>query len=215
MKNDFKTYMLLLVFGLPVLLLFYIGALYFGNCGFSGDCSQASLAPIIHTPIPTLIPAAMPTLNLSAGLTERNQCTVSALTLLAAWVTSGYSDNVPFEFTDLSGTLCTGTFNDVQRLFTEANLWYNGALPCASCHNSDLANAAMQMDLSSYAGILAGSRRTSPETKGQDILGGGNWEASKLNDMLFISQLMPLGRTPGAVPPEGPTLLAGSPKPAP
>ena len=34
--------------------------IYFANCGFCADCSQASLPAIIHTPIPTLIPAVIP-----------------------------------------------------------------------------------------------------------------------------------------------------------
>jgi hypothetical protein len=212
MKIDFKTSMLLLTFGLPLLLLAFIGLLYFGNCGFNNNCSQAALAPVIHTPIPTLIPAAMPTAALGAGPAERSRCTVNAQTLLAAWVGGGYSETGPFEFTDQRGTLCTAAFADVQPLFSEVNLWYSGALACVSCHNSNLATAAVQMDLSSYAGILAGSQRTSPDVRGTDILGGGNWAAAKLNEMLFVKQLMPFGRPAGAVPPGGPTLLAGTPK---
>jgi hypothetical protein len=43
------------------------------------------------------------------------------------------------------------------------------------------------LDLSSYAGILAGSRREDAESKGTDILGGGNWESSLLYE--FISTI--------------------------
>jgi hypothetical protein len=64
---------------------------------------------------------------------------------------------------DINGTSCQATFTDIQPLFLEANLWYAGALACASCHNSDISAASANMDLSSYAGILAGSRRTSAE----------------------------------------------------
>jgi mono/diheme cytochrome c family protein len=58
--KDFKSGFLLLVFGLPVLLIGFVAALYFGNCGFNNDCSKASLPPVLHTPIPTLIPATLP-----------------------------------------------------------------------------------------------------------------------------------------------------------
>ena len=60
MKRDFKAIMLYLIFGLPFFLLLFMVALYVGNCGFSTDCSQASQPEIIHTPIPTLIPATLP-----------------------------------------------------------------------------------------------------------------------------------------------------------
>ena len=66
------------------------------------------------------------------------------------------------------------------------------------------------MNLSSYAGIVAGAKRTSPTAQGEDILGGGNWDQSILNNMLFIAQQMPFGRPPGAVAPDGPTIQAGT-----
>src|SRR4030042_5712555 len=53
MKRDFKSCMLYALFGLPIFLLLFIGVIYFANCGFSTDCSQASLPGIIHTPIPS------------------------------------------------------------------------------------------------------------------------------------------------------------------
>ena len=100
-------------------------------------------------------------------------------------------------------------------LFKEANLWYSGALACASCHNADLTKASAQLNLSDYQGILAGSRRTSPDAKGNDILGGGNWEQSKLYEVLITRKgqplAMPLGRAldfdAGTV-----TVYAGTPK---
>jgi hypothetical protein len=210
MKRDFKAIMLYLIFGLPIFLLLFIVALYVGFCGFSTDCSQASLPQIIHTPIPTLIPATLPA---AVGKVEALQakCTVTARTLLSAWVSSGYHETDPFQFLDANSNTCLATFSDVNMLFTEANLWYKGALACASCHNSDIATASANMDLSSYAGILAGGKRSSPSAKGEDILGRGVWEESILNDMLFIKQLMPFGRPSGAVAPDGPTIQAGLP----
>jgi hypothetical protein len=209
--REFKSWFMLLVFGLPIFLILFIAALYFGGCGFSGDCSKAALAPLIHTPIPTLIPATLPAAETSQEVGRTAKCTVSAQTLLSAWVSAGYSETEPFAFEDVLGTPCEATFADVQPLFAEANLWYSGSLACISCHNADVEAASAQMDMSSYAGILAGSRRTSPEATGNDILGGGDWEASKLNEQLFVLKKMPFGRPPGAVPNEGPTVLAGQP----
>jgi mono/diheme cytochrome c family protein len=211
MKRDFKATMLYLIFGLPIFLLLFIVVLYVGNCGFSTDCSQASLPEIIHTPIPTLIPATMPAAGMGQAEIDQVKCTVTARTLLSAWISSGYHETDPFQFQDANGNTCQATFSDVQPLFTEANLWYSGALACASCHHSDIATASANMDLSSYAGILAGGKRTSPDVKGEDILGGGVWDQSKLNDMLFIKQQMPFGRPPGAVAADGPTIQAGQP----
>lgn len=213
MKLDFKAWTLLLIFGLPVFLLGFIVFLYVGNCGFSTDCSKVGLPDVIHTPIPTLIPATLPAPEVGVGSGGAGKCTVTTRALLSAWVSSGYPETEKFAFQDLNGAACEATFADVKPLFTESNLWYSGALACASCHHADLASSSVQMDLSSYAGILAGSRRTAPDAKGNDILGGGDWEASMLNKMLFIDKQMPLGRPADAFPAEGPTIQAGLQKP--
>jgi mono/diheme cytochrome c family protein len=210
MKRDFSSCMMYIVFGLPIFLLLFIGVLYVGNCGLSTDCSQASLPGIIHTPIPTLIPATLPAPLLGAPSEAETKCMATARTLLSTWVNSGFHEIDPFQFTDINGNACQATFADLKPLFSEANLWYNGALACIQCHHADISTASANMDLSSYMGILAGAKRTSPSTKGEDILGGGNWDQSILNDMLFIAQKMPFGRPPGAVAPDGPTIQAGT-----
>jgi mono/diheme cytochrome c family protein len=201
--------MLYSIFGLPIFLLAWIFVLYVANCGLSASCSQASLPGIIHTPIPTLIPATLTVQEVSLPLGAGNKCSASALVLLSTWVNNGYSETNPFQFTDSKGKSCQATFKDIQPLFQEANLWYSGSLACVQCHNSDIAKASANMDLSSYQGILAGGKRTSPDVKGEDILGGGNWDKSILNDMLFIAKKMPFGRPAGAVPDDGPTIQAG------
>ena len=211
MKRDFQSCMLYALFGLPLFLLAFIAILYVGNCGLSTDCSQASLPGVIHTPIPTLIPATLPAEGGSEPASAQVKCIVTARTLLSAWVSSGFHENDPFQFTDNRGNTCQATFVDVQPLFTEANLWYSGALACSQCHNADITTASSGMDLSSYEGILAGGKRTSPDAQGEDILGAGNWESSILNDMLFIAKEMPFGRPPGAVSDDGPTIQAGTP----
>jgi len=212
MKQDFKTWILLLLFGMPIFFIIFIAAIYIGNCGFNNDCSQASLPPKIHTPIPTLIPATLPVPKQANLVASTPKCNVNAKTILSAWVNAGYPEKDIFEFTDLFGATCEATFADVDILFTEGNLWYQGAQACITCHHEDLATAAAGMDLSSYAGIVAGSRRTSSDANGNDILGGGIWDKAKLNDVLFISKKMPFGRPKGAVAEDGPTILTGQPK---
>lgn len=210
--------MLYVIFGLPVFVLAFIAVVYFGNCGFNNNCPPADAqVQIIHTPIPTLIPASLPVFGSGGGKAAAapSQCNATAEVLLSAWVSSGHSETEPFKFTDQNGSNCEAAFKDIQQLFLEGNLWYSGALACASCHNSDIANASANMDLSSYNGIIAGAKRTSPTAPGTDILGGGNWEQSILRDMLFVKKLMPLGRPPGAVPEGGPTIAAGHPVVAP
>jgi hypothetical protein len=213
MKRDFRTWILLLILILPIFFFIFIAAIYIGNCGFDTDCSQAALPSKIHTPIPTLIPATMPAPEQAEISASVAKCSVAARSLLSVWVNAGYPEKDTFEFIDLNGQICLGTFGDVAVVFQEANLWYPGALACINCHHEDLATASAQMDLSSYAGIIAGSRRSSPDVKGNDILGGGVWEQSLLNDQLFISKKMPFGRPEGVVPEDGPTILSGSPKP--
>jgi hypothetical protein len=215
MKRDFRTWILIFILSLPILFFIFIAAIYVGNCGFNNDCSQAGLPQKIHTPIPTLIPATLPVPEQENIAVSTPKCTVNARTILSAWVNARYPEKDEFEFIDLNGATCVATFADIDILFTEGNLWYQGALACISCHHEDLTTASAQMDLSSYAGIVAGSRRSSPDAKGNDILGGGVWDKSKLNDMLFISMQMPFGRPAGAVAEDGPTILSGQPKPSP
>ena len=218
MKQSKRSWMLYVIFGLPVFVIAFIALVYFGNCGFNNNCPSAEASvQIIHTPIPTLIPATLPVFGSGGGkeAAAAGQCRATAEVLLSAWVSSGHTEKDPFKFTDQNGSNCEAIFKDIQQLFIEGNLWYSGALPCASCHNSDLATASANMDLSSYNGIIAGAKRTSPDAKGTDILGGGNWDQAILRDMLFVKKLMPLGRPPGAVPEGGPTIAAGHPVVAP
>jgi len=194
MSNDVRKIILGTLAGFLVLLTVWVGFLFVVACGGSLQCSKANPTPV-RTSIPTLIPASLPTPQLGGAQGLSLKCRVGAISLLEAWINSGYPETDPFEFQDLNGTACTAIYAaDVSTLFNEANIWYSGALPCASCHNSDLAKASAHLDLSSYKGIVAGSRRTSPDAKGKDILGDGVWDDSKLNDVLLIKNTMPLGR---------------------
>ena len=68
MKRDFKFWILLLAFSLPACAALFIGTIYFSNCGLNANCSRGFLAPVIHTSIPTLIPAALPVATRSAPI---------------------------------------------------------------------------------------------------------------------------------------------------
>jgi len=68
MKRDFKFWLTLLAFSLPVCAAMFIGSIYFFNCGVNADCSRGFLAPVIHTPMPTLLPATLPAATLSGPI---------------------------------------------------------------------------------------------------------------------------------------------------
>jgi hypothetical protein len=75
------------------------------------------------------------------------------------------------------------------------SFWYVGSIGCTSCHNADLTDESGGLDLSSYQGITSGSRRSYAGAKGTDILGGGNWESSKLHDVLVVQGLVTAGHS--------------------
>jgi len=211
MQDDVKRmiYGTLALFILVVLA--WIGFVFVSGCGFSLDCEKAANLPE-RTSIPTLIPADLP-VGLAADSSPQVACQIAAVPLLGAWVSAGYPESEPFSFTDTNGQDCVGTFSaDIQPLLTEGNLWFTGAPACTTCHNPNLNEATAAMDLSTYDGILLGSRRPGPEQAGNDILGGGNWEESQLYNQLFVLRAMPQGRPPD-VPAEGPIIFAGTVQP--
>jgi len=213
MLRHFKATVLILGFILASLVFIFAGSLYVGACSFRSDCLVPSRALATHTPIPTLMPATLPANDVVFPYSSSpDNCSVTAETLLSAWVSAGSQETQPFPFTDANNVTCQATFADVQPLFTESNLWYPGALACSSCHSADLSDAASaHLDLSSYAGVLAGSQRTSEAAKGEDILGAGNWQGSRLNQVLFVLRQMPYGIPASAASGTGPTILAGLP----
>lgn len=189
----------------PLVLIFIAAVMILSGC-YSYTVSHR-----VFTPVPTLMHATMvnpmsKALGSSSGVLR---CSIRAVDLLGAWVGAGYPETDVFTFTDLNDANCEGTFpDDVQNLFLQSNLWYEGAPACVSCHNSDLEASFQNMDLSSFAGIVAGAQRESAEAVGVDILGGGVWEESRLYEMLITKQ-MPLGR-PADTDEKGPVVFAGS-----
>jgi len=213
--NDVRKVIFGTIIGFFLMLGLWFSIVYVSSCGFTFTCNRGE-PPVDVTPIPTLIPATLP-VQVGGGDAVFNKCQVAAVDLIGAWVTAGVPETDKFTFADVNGQECEGVFGrDVQPLFTESNIWYPGSLSCSSCHQPNLALALQNMDLSSYAGILAGSMRANGEPKGKDILGGGVWEESLLYQMLYapdgVSQInrpiMPLGRT-ADVPDKGPLIFAG------
>jgi len=192
-----------------VVLVFVVQAffliLFFGKVGKT---------PVEHTPIPTYIPVfeAKPTLHVQQVSFGAGKCSVAALDLLGDWVKAGKPESAAFEFQSGTGKTCLATFpQDVLPLFTQPNIWFDGAISCSTCHGSDLAQAAAKMSLVDYANIIAGSRRDNPSAKGNDIFGDGtNWPQAKLYTMIFTRQ-MPIGR-PFSSPQKGPIIHVGTEK---
>ncbi len=218
MKDSTKKIIFAVLVGLPTLMIVWIFSLYFFGCGTTNTCTGIPQPDL--TPIPTLIAATLPAQKVGAeAAAAAPKCQIAALDLIGAWVTAGYKENDPFSFTDAKGANCTGTFKgDVQKLFVTPNYWYDGAPACTTCHYANIALATKNMDLSSYAGILAGSNRLNNAPKGNDRLGGGYWANALLHHLLFAPDgkttigrpPMPLGR-PASVPASGPVISAGSP----
>ncbi|MFZ5885402.1 MAG: hypothetical protein ACOYYI_16665 [Chloroflexota bacterium] len=214
--NDVRKMIYGTIIGFFLMLGFWFSIVYVSACGFTFTCNRGQ--PLVdRTPIPTLIPATMPVQVGGSEAGAFNKCQIAAADLIGAWVNAGVPETEKFGFTDVNGQACEAVFaRDVLPLFTESNVWYPGSLSCSSCHHSNLATALQNMDLSSYAGILAGSGRANGEPKGKDILGGGVWEQSLLYQMLHAENgvstinrpLMPLGR-PADVPDNGPLIFAG------
>jgi hypothetical protein len=208
MQDDVKNLIYIILGLFIVVLVVWIGFVFVSGCGFSLDCEKGAVVPN-RTPVPTLIPASMP-IVLGGDSAPKVSCQIAAVSLIGEWVSAGYSDSEEFSFTDINGQNCVGNYlEDVQPLFQEGNLWYSGAPACTTCHNSTLSEITAGMDLSTYSGILAGSRRASIESQGNNVLGGGAWESSLLYKQLFIDRAMPQGRPPD-VPAEGPIIFAGS-----
>jgi hypothetical protein len=201
MGDDVKKVIYGTIIGFLVVVLSWLVLIYVSSCGFTLSCNRA--APfVVRTPVPTLIPVSMqesqPT---QAAPAEFDACYVSMTDLIGAWVNAGSPETDAFPFTDANGVNCQGTFaNDIQHLFFENNLWYTDSIGCTSCHNAELTDRSGGLDLSSYQGIMSGSNRSYEGAKGTDILGGGDWETSRLHDVLLVQGLVPAGHSPDVDP---------------
>lgn len=190
MKDDVRKYIYGALVVVVIGLLAWAGLVYVNACGMTLTCLRGQ-TPVQGTPIPTLIPATLPALEMESApaASDSDTSRVAAQDLIGAWVEAGSSETEAFQFQDANGKTCEATFEDVRPLFVNSNLWYSGSLACTSCHSVDLAVSPAQLDLSSYDGILAGSRRADDAPKGTDILGGGDWKSSLLYQ--FITESHP------------------------
>lgn len=188
MDDDVRRVIYGTVIAFLLVVVSWLGFIYISSCGFTLTCYQASPL-VIRTPIPTLIPVSDPELENGAAMGEFSQCQVSATDLIGAWVAAGSPESEPFPFTDVNENPCEGTFDeDIHPLFVENNLWSAGSLGCNSCHNAELTERSGGLDLSSHEGITTG-------VNGSDILGDGDWESSRLQDVLVNQGLVPTGHS--------------------
>lgn len=188
MNDDVRRYIYGALTVFLVGVLAWVGFIYVNACGFTLTCHRGDLTAA-RTPVPTLIPATLPAMQaVSNSASTPDECYVAAADLVGAWVEAGASNTEAFQFEDVNAQTCESTFEEIEPLFVNSNLWYSGSLACSSCHSVDLAVSPAQLDLSSYEGILAGSRRADDAPKGTDILGGGNWKSSLLYQ--FIAETM-------------------------
>jgi hypothetical protein len=126
-----------------------------------------------------------------AAVSQSDTCRVRAVNFIGAWAASQTPKSTeadPFYFVDEDGQNCEAAFSDVQALFNQPNLGGTDSLACTSCHSGDLTVAPAQLDLSTFAGIMTGSRREANKPKGTDILGDGEWKESLLYDFLTVAK---------------------------
>ncbi len=184
------------------------GCVLLGLTLLLGACYPAYANPI-RLAVPSQVPQARVVSLAGLTLPSPKTCLVHAVDLIGAWVAAGSPERDPFAFNDAGGRPCHGSFDaDVLPLFQQANLWFPGALSCRTCHGPDVNTAYARMDLSSYQGILAGSGRASASEKGEDILGGGNWQDAMLYEQLSQGEMPPNG--PKGRHPRGPVVPAGT-----
>ncbi len=173
-----------------------------------GACYPEYSSPV-RLAVPTQVPQARELSLAGISLPGPQSCLVHAVDLIGAWVAAGAPERDSFGFNDVEGRPCHGSFDvDVLPLFEQANLWYPGALSCRTCHGPDVNVSNARLDLSTFAGIMAGSGRESADKKGDDILGAGQWESSKLFEKLSHGEMPPNG--PKGLDPRGPTVPAGA-----
>ncbi len=173
-----------------------------------GGCYPAYGSPV-RLAVPTQVQQARELSLAGLSLPGPQTCQVHAVDLIGAWVAAGAPERNAFAFHDAGSRPCHGSFEaDVLPLFEQANLWYPGALSCRTCHGPDVNVSYARLDLSSYAGIVAGSGRESVDKKGDDILGAGQWQSAKLFDKLSHGEMPP--NAPKGLDPRGPIVPAGT-----
>jgi len=184
-----------------------IAALLIGGA-FIAACSDAlPTLPPERTPFsPTETPTALPPPTQAPEETQPapvilfpdGGAAVKAVDVIGYWVDAGAPEFDPFDYIGIDGNTYQGTFEvDILPLFTTNNLWYEGSQACTGCHFANSENSYHEMDLGTYAGILAGGDVLS-EPPGVPILGHSapgatdfNWDTSKLRARLRNNRMPP------------------------
>jgi hypothetical protein len=195
MSSDVRKIIYGTLIGFVAMLCLWIGFLFTLGCNGTLGCTKAEPTPA-RTSVATLVPATPPA-GQPVSVELGGQCQASALDVLGSWVDAGAPESEPFEFPAVGGGTCTGSYADIRMLLSTPGIWYPESPACATCHSGDIAKAAANLDLNSYAGILAGSGRASADARGDDILGGSTWRESRLFEVLVSEGTEPYGRPRG------------------
>lgn len=198
MNDDVRKYIFGAITVFLVGVMSWISIVYVSACGVTLTCNRGKPS-VDRTPIPTLIPATLPAQDVSwdvevsesAPLTASDTCRVPAVNFIGAWAASQTPKSTeadPFYFVDEDGQNCEAAFSDVLALLNQPDLRGADSLACTSCHSGDMTVAPAQLDLSTFAGIMTGSRREGNKPKGTDILGDGEWKESLLYDQLTVAK---------------------------
>src|SRR6266542_4621253 len=84
----------------------WVGFIFINACGLSLACKQG-MAVVERTPIPTLLPATMPAIEMnSRPVISSDKCRVAAADLIGAWVSANSPENEIFQFADTYGKTC-------------------------------------------------------------------------------------------------------------
>jgi len=121
------------------------------------------------------------------GKIKYGDCKENAVGLIGAWVDAGAKEKDPFAY----GEAKQLTFErDVLPFFTQPNMWFEGSLPCSSCHTATSKESAHEMGLGSYAGIMTGVDSVS-NPPGAKIIEPGKWKESVLRGRLRNNRMPP------------------------
>jgi hypothetical protein len=118
--------------------------------------------------------------------------------IIGDWVNAGAPETGEFNYTGIDGNSYTATFEaDILPLFTQNNVWFDGAQACTGCHFANTENSYHEMDLTSYEGIVTGADSLS-SPPGVSILGASavgatdfDWAHSKLRERMRNNRMPP------------------------
>ncbi|MDP1545420.1 MAG: hypothetical protein Q8L87_05305, partial [Anaerolineales bacterium] len=179
---------LLLLFG----VCFTAGAIILTACGGS-----ATLPPFA-TAIPTLTEGSPTDTPQSPVELSTPGDAIHAVDIIGDWVNAGAPETGEFNYTGIDGNSYTATFEaDILPLFTQNNVWFDGAQACTGCHFANTENSYHEMDLTSYEGIVTGADSLS-SPPGVSILGASavgatdfDWAHSKLRERMRNNRMPP------------------------